>query len=55
MLDLRNKLDKLELEDKQLKIEFKEYRIENDNGKRNSMRLEDDNARLKLEVTKLTQ
>lgn len=36
MLDLKGKLEKLEMEDKQLKIEFREYKIENEKGKNDS-------------------
>lgn len=54
MLELKGKLEKLEMEDKQLKIEFREYKIENEKGKNDSQRQEDENEKLKLDVIKLT-
>jgi hypothetical protein len=54
MLDANAKIQKLDGDLKEIKNEYKEYRIENENNKRDAKRFEEECTALKAEVAKLT-
>ncbi len=54
MFELNQKVQNLESSLKETKNEYKEYKIENENFKRDAKKFEEENVTLKAEIAKLT-
>jgi len=55
LFDSNQKIQHLEADLKEVRGEYREFRIDNENNKRENSRLNDENAKLKEEVKKYTQ